>query len=172
MFSGLPCETQIAHIARIARTRGTVRVRLGACRAWHSLLGTPPARRRSPRPRHLPGIEASCRARAKVGILPPRSGFRLRSTPRSVFRLRYFARKTHHRRRPRSIADIVFFHHSHAQPSILGWAQDCSCQSCCCNRIASTIPVLTAGLPRCTTSSSGLELFLPKHRLVVESAPL
>ena len=27
MFSGLPCETHIAHIARIARTRGTVRVR-------------------------------------------------------------------------------------------------------------------------------------------------
>ena len=26
MFSGLPCETHIAHIARIARTRGTVRV--------------------------------------------------------------------------------------------------------------------------------------------------
>ena len=38
---------------------------------------------------NLPGIEASCQARAKVGILPPRSGFRLRSTPRSVFRLRF-----------------------------------------------------------------------------------
>ena len=30
-----------------------------------------------------------CQAHAKVGILPPRSGFRLRSTPRSVFRLRF-----------------------------------------------------------------------------------
>ena len=76
---------------------------------------------------------------------------------------------------PRSIADRLFFHHSHALPSILGcpglplsilgcpglplsilgWAQDCF------------IPVLTAGLPRCTMSSSGLELFLSEHRLVM-----
>ena len=36
MFSGLPCETHIAHIARIARTRGTVRVRrVGAPYAPH-----------------------------------------------------------------------------------------------------------------------------------------
>ena len=26
---------------------------------------------------------------------------------------------------PRSIADRVFFHHSHALPSILAWQQDC-----------------------------------------------
>ena len=32
------------------------------------------------------------------------------------------------------------FYHSHVLPSILGWAQDCSCQSCCGNRIASPIP--------------------------------
>ena len=33
MFSCLPCESHIAHKAHIARARGTVRVRLGACRA-------------------------------------------------------------------------------------------------------------------------------------------
>ena len=72
---------------------------------------------------------------------------------------------------PRSIADRVFFHHSHApavnpgvatgllhpillwQHPILLWQQDCSTQSCC-----------ATGLPRCTTSSSGLELFLPKGK--------
>ena len=56
--------------------------------------------------------------------------------------------------------------------SILLWQQDCSTQSCCGNRIAPPIPVLATGLSRCTTSSSGLELFLPEHRLVMESAPL
>ena len=38
--------------------------------------------------------------------------------------------------------------------SILAWAQDCPCQSCCGNRIASPNPALTAGMPRCITSSS------------------
>ena len=46
MFSGLPCESHIAHIARIARTRGTVRVR--------RLAGI-----EASRPRHLPGIDAT-----------------------------------------------------------------------------------------------------------------
>ena len=73
---------------------------------------------------------------------------------------------------PRSIADRVFFHHSHALPSILLWQQDCPLQSCCGNRIASPIPVLATRLPRCITSSSGLELFFPERRLVMESAPL
>ena len=41
-------------------------------------------------------------------------------------------------------------------------------QSCCGRRIAPPIPALTAGLPRCTTSSSGLELFLPEHSLAME----
>ena len=50
MFNHLPCESHIAHIAHVARTRGSVRVRrLGACRAWHrSLPGAPPARHRRP----------------------------------------------------------------------------------------------------------------------------
>ena len=52
--------------------------------------------------------------------------------------------------------DGVFFHHSHALPSILAWAQECSCQSCCDNRIASTIPALATGLPRCSCPSTGL----------------
>ena len=62
MFSGLPCESHIAHMARIARTRGTVRVRrLGGIEA---------------RPRHLPGIGAlpSPRQgipRKKIQGLPP-----------------------------------------------------------------------------------------------------
>ena len=67
-----------------------------------------------------PGIGALPSPRhAEVGILPPRSGFRLR----------YFAEKPAPKVRqrccPRSIADRVFFHHSHALPSILAWAQDC-----------------------------------------------
>ena len=179
--------------------------------------GAPPCRATCP-------ASEPCRARAKVGILPPRSGFRLRSTPRLVFRLHFasdFARKILRKRCdgeriasgvgfhpekpitgpapkvwerccPRSIADRVFFHHSHAAVnpgvatglplSILAWAQDCSLnpgvgtglplQSCCGNRIASTNPVLATGLPRCPSSSSGLELFLPERRLVMESARL
>ena len=55
---------------------------------------------------------------------------------------------------------------------ILLWQQDCHCQSWAGRRIASPIPALTVGLPRCTTSSSGLELFFPEHRLVMESARL
>ena len=142
MFSGLPCECHIAHIARIARSE------------WHSLPAAP-ARHRSHTPARrvvriiriirsyghaaawhcatlprLPGI--ACRACAKVGILPPRSEFRLRSTPRSVF-----PKNPSPGQRRRSVSeavlagatDIVFFHHSHAQPSILAWAQNCSTQS-------------------------------------------
>ena len=56
--------------------------------------------------------------------------------------------------------------------SILAWQQDCPCQSWRGHRIAPPNPVLATGLARCTTSSSGLELFLPEHRLVMESAPL
>ena len=47
---------------------------------------------------------------------------------------------------PRSIADRVFFHHSHALPSILAWQQDCSTQSCCGNRIAPPNPAVATGL--------------------------
>ena len=169
----------------------TVIRRLGtappAAPAWHrSLLAAPPARHRS----LLPAEPA------------PHRGRNSDYTPRSEFRLRFFARKNPspgQRRRSGSNAVLAaslpecFFHHSHAQPSILAWAQDCSlnpgvatgllhpillwqqdchCQSWAGRRIASPIPVLTVGLPRRTTSSSGLELFLPEHRLVMESAPL
>ena len=41
---------------------------------------------------------------------------------------------------PRSIADKVFFHHSHALPSILAWAQDCPTQSWRGHRIAPLNP--------------------------------
>ena len=41
-------------------------------------------------------------------------------------------------------------------------------QSCCQRRIASLNPVASAGLPRCTTSSLGLEPFLPEHSLVTQ----
>ena len=68
----------------------------------------------------------------------PRSGFFHRGRDsdfaRSVFRLRFFARKPSPGQRRRSGSDAVlaaslpdcFFHNSHAQPSILAWAQDCS----------------------------------------------
>ena len=93
------------------------------------------------RPR-LPGIGALPSPRhAEVGILPPRSGFRLR----------YFAEKPAPKVRqrccPRSIADRVFFHHSHALPSILAWAQDCLTQSWRGHRIASLNPGVGTGLP-------------------------
>ena len=153
----------------------------------------------------------------RSGFFLPRSEFRLRSTPRSVFRLRFSFRFCP---KKSSVSDAVlavsltecFFHHLHALPSmatgllhpillwqqdcstqsccgnriappnpavatgllhpILLWQQDCSTQSCCGNRIASPNPAVATGLPRCTTSSSGLELFLPEHRLVMESARL
>ena len=107
---------------------------------------------------NLPGIGASSLPslrRPEVGILPTRSGFRLRSTPRSVFRLRFSFRfcpknpaeamrwgahrfrSGFHPEKPitgglgamlssQHRSQSVFFHHSHAQPSILAWAQDCS----------------------------------------------
>ena len=77
--------------------------------------------------------------------------------------------------------------------SILLWQQNCSTQSCCGNRIALVNPAVATGLPLsillwqqdCSLHSCagnriapvhyeqlGLELFLPKHRLVMESAPL
>ena len=55
---------------------------------------------------------------------------------------------------------------------ILLWQQDCHCQSWAGRRIASPNPAAATGLPRCTTSSLGLELFFPEHRLVMESARL
>ena len=40
-----------------------------------------------------------------------------------------------------------FFHHSHAQPSILAWAQDCHTQSWRGHRIATLNPGVGTGLP-------------------------
>ena len=123
-------------------------------------------------------LEAS-QVEYRSGFFLPRSGFRLRSTPRSVFRLRCSFRfcpkkilrkrcggeriasgvgfhpenpitgpapKVRQRCCPRSIADRVFFRHSHALPSILLWQQDCSTQSCCGNRIAPPNPAVVTGL--------------------------
>ena len=42
--------------------------------------------------------------------------------------------------------DIVFFYHSHAQPSILAWAQDCPTQSWRGHRIAPLNPGVGTGL--------------------------
>ena len=42
---------------------------------------------------------------------------------------------------------VCFFHHSHAQPSILAWAQDCSTQSWRGHRIAPLNPGVGTGLP-------------------------
>ena len=125
--------------------------------ARHTPAALPAGIEASP-PRHLPGMEAF----SLPSLHHPRSEFRLCSTPRSEFRLGlpprsevrlcFFAQKPTtgpapkvcQRCRPRSIADRVFFHHSHAQPSILAWAQDCPYQSCAGNRIALA---LAAGLP-------------------------
>ena len=106
----------------------------------------------------------------------PRSGFRLRSTPRSVFRLRCsfrfcpknpaeamrwgahrFRSWVSSRKNPspgqrrRSASDAVLavsltFHHSHALPSILAWAQDCHTQSWRGHRIAPPNPAVATGL--------------------------
>ena len=52
-------------------------------------------------------------------------------------------------------------------PGNPGLGAELQLQSCCGRRIASLNPVATAGLPRRTTSSSGLEPFLPEHSLVM-----
>ena len=57
------------------------------------------------------------------------------------------APKVCQRRRPRSIADRVFFHHSQALPSILARAQDCHTQSWRGHRIATLNPGMGTGLP-------------------------
>ena len=49
---------------------------------------------------------------------------------------------------PRSLADGVFFHHSHALPSILAWAQGG-------HRIATLNPGVGTGLPRCFPENAG-----------------
>ena len=120
-----------------------------------SYKGPKKLRAPSPQPRHLPGMPPACRACAKVGILPPRSEFRLRSSTKVGIPTSLFARKTHHRARAEGVSARLssrvplaecFFHHSHAQPiaplnpgvgtlnpgvgaglphSILAWAQDC-----------------------------------------------
>ena len=132
MFSGLPCESHIAHIARIARTRDCE-----GSAAWC-----------------LPGIASLARHLPGIGALPsPRRG-RDSSTevgfPTSLSHqgrnsdfaflpekpITGPAPKVWERRCPRSIADRVFFHHSHAavNPGVatglplssLARAQDCS----------------------------------------------
>ena len=144
MFSGLPCGSHIAHIAHIARTRGRV--------------AAPPARHRS-----LPAPRSEIRLRYRR-----RSDFRLRSLSEVGFPTSVFCPKNPSPgQRRRSVSEAVLA--GATGRVFLAWAQDCSCQSCCGNRIASTIPVLATGLPR---RSSGLELFLPEHRLVMESARL
>ena len=130
---------RVIRIIRIIRSYGHTA-------AWHcATLPRLPGIGAS-RPRHLPGIEALPSPRhTEVGILPPRSGFRLR----------YFAEKpitgpapkVRQRCCPCSIADRVFFHHSHALPSILAWAQDCHTQSWRGHRIATLNPGVGTGLP-------------------------
>ena len=200
---------RIIRIIRIIRSYGLA-LRHPAAPARHRSLPACPA-----------SEPAACQARAKVGIFPRKkipvlpwgedcstSFFLANGCEAPAARHRSPAAPARHslqpakpapapkvcqRCCPRSIADRVFFHHSHALPSILAWAQDCHTQSwrghriaspnpavatglplqsCCGNRIASPNPALTTGMPRCITSSSGLELFFPERRLVMESAPL
>ena len=96
-----------------------------------------PARHRSPRQ----GRDSSYRGRD--------SDFALHRGRFSDFALASdFARKILRKRCcPRSIADRVFFHHSHALPSILAWAQDCHTQSWRGHRIATLNPGVGTGLP-------------------------
>ena len=124
----------------------------------------------------LPGIarpRPASEPAPRSGFFLPRSGFRLRSTPRSVFRLRFsfrFCPKKH------SVSDAVlavsltecfFTTHTPCRQSwrghriatlnpgvgtglphsILAWAQDCSTQSCCGDRIATLNPGVGTGLP-------------------------
>ena len=118
---------------------------------------------------HLPGIEAS----SLPSLRHPRSGFFHQSRNSDLAFLPENPspgqrRKVRQRGCPRSIADRMF-----TRPSVNpGVGTGLSLQSCCGNRIASPIPVASTGLPRCITSSSGLELFFPERRLVMESAPL
>ena len=76
---------------------------------------------------------------------------------RSVFSITGPAPEVRQRGCPRSIADRVFFDHSHAAVnpgvatglplSILAWQQDCPCQSWRGNRIALVNPGVATGLP-------------------------
>ena len=77
------------------------------------------------RPRHLPGIEASCRARAKVGILPRKK--KIQSS------------------RGRTAARFFLPMAARPQDCLLQ-LKDCLLQSCCHPRIASFNPVVTPGL--------------------------
>ena len=136
MFS----KSHIAHIARVARTRGTVRVRrVGAWRSTCPAL-KPPAK---PAPR----LEIRLRYR-------PRSDFRLRSLSKVGFPTSVFCPKTHHRQRRMSASALLLavpltecflpLTRPAVNPglgtglllSILLWQQDCFNHSCAGNRIA------------------------------------
>ena len=113
----------------------------------------------------LPGIEASGlpaphRSRnSDFAFLPekpitgPAPKVREICCPRSITPGVFFFPSPGQRRRSVSEAVLVvpltecFFHHSHAQPSILAWAQDCPTQSWRGHRIAPLNPGVGTGLP-------------------------
>ena len=132
----------------------------------------------------------------------PRSEFRLRFLPeknpspgvfftihtpsRQSWRGHRIARKTPspgQRRRCVSDAvlagatDIVFFHHSHAQPSILAWAQDCPTQSWRAHRVSvhrDALPDSPPGFPASNLASNAKEMgkikLFPRQSIAVSSS--
>ena len=121
---------------------------------------------------HLPGIEAS----SLPSLRHPRSGFFHQSRNSD---LAFLPENPSPGQRRRSVSEAVLAASLTecflplTRPSVNpGVGTGLPLQSCCGNRIASPNPALTTGMPRCITSSSGLELFFPERRLVMESAPL
>ena len=149
-----------------------------------------PARHRSPEPKVgiLPrkknssppvggGLQHAFFANGcEVGIVSPKSEFRLRSLSKVGFPTSLFCRKTHHRASAEGPGDMLSSQHNSRSvfstihtpcrqswpgnriaspiPSvatglfhpILLWQQDCSTQSCCGNRIALPNPAVATGL--------------------------
>ena len=113
-------------------------------------------------PRHLPGIEASTPA------APPARRRSHASPPKPITGP---APKVRKQCCPRSLAfRSVFFHHSHALPSILAWAQDCSTQSWRGRRIAPPNPGVWAQDCRCLPENIGSAVLYSAPRLAARVA--
>ena len=189
-----PAEPRLPGIASSLHTEVGIPTSLSH-RGRDSDFALPPRselRLRSPTEVGIP-TSLSHRGRNSDFALPPRSELRLRffaekpitepapkvreiCCPRSITPGVFFPSPGQRRR---SVSEAVLaasltecFFTTHTLPSILAWQQDCPCQSWRGNRIALVNPGVATGLPRCITSSSGLELFFPERRLVMESAPL
>ena len=119
----------------VIRSYGGLALRHPAAPARHSLPSLRQGRDSS--------TENSDFAQKKVGI------------PTSLFHHRARAEGVSARLSSRVPLAECFFHHSHAQPSILAWAQDCPTQSWRGHRIAPLNPGVGTELPRCLPENSG-----------------